>query len=96
MLKSFIGKFVVVRTVTAGVHTGTLEHLEDKTAVLSEARRVWRWNEANTLNELANKGCCMDYSRISEPTAYIILTEAIEIIDATGAKENLTLSRWPA
>ena len=76
------GRFVLVRTYSAGVHFGTLESRDGKEVVLRDARRVWHWKGANTLNELVANGAGAG-SRISEPTAKILLTEAIEIIDMT-------------
>ena len=76
------GKFVLIRTYSAGVHFGTLESRDGKEVVLRDARRVWYWKGANTLNELVAKGPAAG-SKISEPTSKITLTEAIEIIDLT-------------
>lgn len=90
-----IGKFVVVRAHFAGVHCGTLESMDGKSLVLKDARRIWRWRGANTLNEVATKGVATDYTRISDPVASIALTEACEIISTTDeARENLSQSRW--
>lgn len=90
-----IGTFVVVRTYSAGVHVGTLAAADGKVVTLTDARRVWRWRGANTLNELATRGADDGYTRISEPVASITLTEAIEIIPATeAAARNLSRSRW--
>jgi hypothetical protein len=91
------GPFVVVRTYSAGVHVGTLVSREGREVVLSDARRVWRWRGANSLHELALHGADEDWTRISEATPEIVLTEAIEVIAAspTGAA-SLSRSRWPA
>lgn len=87
--------FVVVRTHSAGVHCGTLESLEGREVVLSSARRLWRWQGANTLHEVALRGVAEDYTRLSEPVSSITLTEAIEVLVATdAAAENLSRSRW--
>lgn len=89
------GKFVLVRTYSAGVHCGILQSLKDKQAKLTNARRIWRWRGANTLSELALRGAAQDYTRISEPVPEILLTEAIEVIPCElAAHENLTQSRW--
>lgn len=89
------GKFVVIRTYSAGVHVGTLESLEGTRAVLVDARRVWRWRGANTLSELSQKGADTDWTRISEPVPSILLSEAIEVIPCSdAARENLSKSRW--
>jgi hypothetical protein len=90
-----IGKFVIVRTYSAGIHAGVLLAQEGKQVTLGGARRIWRWYGANTLNEISLRGC-ESSSRISEPVAELILTEAIEIIGTTPqAQENLSNSRWP-
>ena len=90
-----IGQFVVVRSYYAGVHCGVLESMDGKALVLKDARRIWRWRGANTLNEVATKGVAQEHTRISEPVAQIALTEACEIIATTdAARENLTQSRW--
>ena len=87
--------FVVVRTYSAGVHVGTLVSQKGREVVLSEARRVWRWRGANTLHELALRGAAEEWTRISEPTPRIVLTEALEIITASKeATANLSRSRW--
>lgn len=92
-----IGQFVVVRAHYAGVHCGVLEAMDGKTLTLKDARRIWRWRGANTLNEVATKGVSPDYTRISEPVAQIVLTEACEVIATTdAARENLSQSRWGA
>jgi len=87
--------FVVVRTYSAGVHCGILMEHDGKTVKLGNARRLWRWSGANTLNEVATKGPDDRLTRLSEPVAAIVLTEAIEIITASPeAAENLQRSRW--
>jgi hypothetical protein len=89
--------FVLVRTYSAGVHCGTLEHRDGRECRLSSARRIWRWRGANSLHELSLRGADMDWTRISEPVESIDLTEAIEIIPCTPeAEKNLSNSRWVA
>lgn len=82
--------FVVVRTYSAGVHFGTLESREGKEVVLSNARRLWAWEGAFTLNAVASEGVGKG-SRLSVPVHSITLTEAIEVIECTDkAEKNLT------
>lgn len=90
-----IGEFVIVRTLNAGVHVGTLSEFHGTQVVLTDARRIWRWRGANSLHELSLRGCDEEYSRISEPVERIAITQAIEVIPCTTtAKKNLTKSRW--
>lgn len=87
---------VVVRTSSAGVHVGIpVGKLKGREITLKDARRVWRWSGANTLNELSQKGANEAGTRISEPVPMITLTEAIEVIQCSveGAT-NLARSRW--
>lgn len=88
-----IDEFVIVRTWTAGVHCGILSECSGTAVVLKDARRIWRWSKAFSLNELSQKGGGED-SRISQPVPKILLTQAIEIIPcAPKAIENLQRSR---
>lgn len=88
-------RFVLVRTYSAGVHCGILESRNGKEVTLKDARRVWRWRGANTLNELSVTGADDAWTRISDPVASILLTECIELIDCTPeARGNLSRSRW--
>jgi hypothetical protein len=88
-----IGEFVIVRTRSAGVHCGVLKEVNGTAALLHDARRIWRWTEAFTLNEIAVGGCG-EQSRISRPVPRILLTEAIEVIPCSDeAEKNLRRSR---
>jgi hypothetical protein len=51
-----IGKMVIIRTYSAGVHFGELVSQEGKEVVLKNARRIWSWRGANTLNEVSLVG----------------------------------------
>lgn len=89
-----IGQFVLVRTYSAGVHVGTLKECAGTAVLLLNARRLWRWSGANTLNEVSQDGVA-DNSRISESVPEILLTQAIEVIPCSEkAKKSLTRSRW--
>ena len=91
-----VGRKVLVRTYSAGVHFGTLVSMSGTTCVLSDARRIWRWKGANTLHEMSLSGVDSGYSRISDPVSEITLSQAIEVIPVTeNAASNLSLSRWP-
>jgi hypothetical protein len=87
-------KYVVVRTYSAGVHVGELVERNGKEVQLANARRIWSWVGPNTLHEIALRGVGVG-SRVSDRVASVVLTEAIEIIDATAeARENLESSKW--
>ena len=77
-------RYVIVRTYSAGVFAGYLERHEGKEVTLSDARRLWYWVGAASLSELAVAGTSQPKKcKFPVPVAQIVLTEAIEIIDAT-------------
>lgn len=89
-----IGQFCIVRTYSAGVHMGVVVECNGTAVTLKNARRLWRWNGANSLNEVSQNGVAKD-SRISEPVPMILLTQAVEVIPCSKkARENLEESRW--
>jgi ferredoxin-fold anticodon binding domain-containing protein len=49
------GKHAIIRTYSAGVHAGTVKSINGKEVVLTDARRLWYWNGAFTLNAVANE-----------------------------------------
>lgn len=83
------GKYVIVRTYSAGVHAGNLVSHKDKLVVLKNARRLWYWDGAASLSQLAMEGTknpsnCKFPCEVNE----ITLTEAIEIIPCTEEAEK--------
>jgi hypothetical protein len=94
-------KFVVIRSYAAGVHCGELISKRDNggrmVVVLKSSRRLWRWRGANSLNEVAMAGVAEDYTRLSELTAEVEVSDVLEIhVASAKAKENLERSRWAA
>ena len=77
-------KFVIVRTYSAGVHVGYLKERNGREVVLTKSRRVWSWEGAATLSEMALRGVKYP-SKCKFPDAVpeIMLLEAIEIIPCT-------------
>lgn len=90
------GTKVLVRAYSAGVHFGTLQSIDGKQVVLTDARNLWRWRGANSLREVANNGCNIkEYTKITESVPVLVLTEAIEIIPMSDrAYEMLNISVW--
>ena len=77
-------EYCIVRTYSAGVFAGILVKKEGKEVVIRDARRIWYWDGAASLSELAMKGTkkpenCKFPCEVKE----VLLTEAIEIIPCT-------------
>ena len=81
-----IGRVCMVRTYSAGVFLGTLKSREGKEVVLTDARRMWYWEGAASLSQLATEGTSKPQAcKFPAPVSEVLLTEAIEIIPVTEA-----------
>ena len=81
-----IGKICMVRTYSAGVFLGTLKERNGKEVTLTDARRMWYWDGAASLSQLATDGTSKPSKcKFPAPVSEVLLTEAIEIIPATEA-----------
>lgn len=92
-----IGKVCVVRTYSAGVFIGTVAERSGKEVLLKDARRLWYWDGAASLSQLANEGVTKPKTcKFPAPVAEILLTEAIEFIPATEAaiKSIAAVKEW--
>ena len=80
-----IGKHVLVRTESAGVHVGTLAWREGQEVILHNARRIWSWEGAFTLSAVSQYGLNPKASRMTVTVPEILLLEAIEVIPTSAA-----------
>jgi len=84
-----IGKHVIVRTYSAGVFAGILKSRNGREVVMTDARRLWYWDGAASLSQLAIDGVNKPKTcKFPAPVAEILLTEAIEIIPTTEASQE--------
>ena len=80
----------MVRTYSAGVFYGELKSREGKEVVLLNARRVWYWEGAASLSQLAQSGTSLpEKCKFPEPVNEVILTEVIELIQITTEALNI-------
>lgn len=81
-----IGKHVIVRTYSAGVFAGILKSRDGNEVVMTDARRLWYWDGAASISQLAVDGVSKPKTcKFPAPVALVLLTEAIEIIPTTDA-----------
>ena len=77
-------KYVIVRTYSAGVFAGYLHSRQDREVVLINARRIWRWEGAASLSQLAMEGTSKPSEcKFPQEVNRVELLEAIEILDVT-------------
>lgn len=81
--------YVIVRTYSAGVFAGSFKSKEKDEVVLTDARRIWYWDGAASLSQLAvegtkNPGNC----KFPCPVPEVILLGVVEILAVTKAAEK--------
>ena len=94
-----LSEYCIVRTYSAGVHFGILEQRNGKEVQLKNARRIWYWDGAASLSQMAVDGVSKPANcKFSVTVPTILLLEAIEIIDCTekAAKCILEVPEWKA
>jgi hypothetical protein len=83
------GKYVIVRTYSAGVFAGNLKSRKGQEVELTNARRLWYWSGSASLSQLAEVGTsdplnCKFPCEVSE----VFLTQAIEILGVSKVAEK--------
>jgi len=79
-----LGRNCIVRTQNAGVFAGTVATLDGQTAKLTDARRIWYWDGAESLSQLATTGTSKPGKcKFPAPVKEVLLFEVIEIIPIT-------------
>lgn len=77
-------EYKIVRTYSAGVFAGYLESRNGKEIVLRNARRLWYWDGAASLSQLAMEGVSKPQNcKFPIAVDKVELLEAVEILDVT-------------
>ena len=84
MEKGFLNKKVIVRGDRSGVFFGTLVAKEGKEVNLENCRRLWYWDGAASISQIAMEGVKRPQNcKFTVTVPNIIITDAIEIILCT-------------
>lgn len=79
-----IGRVCMVRTYSAGVFFGKVEKKKGQSVLMTNARRMWYWDGAASLSQLATDGPKKPGNcKFPVPVAKIVLEQVIEMIPAT-------------
>lgn len=84
-------EYVIARTYSAGVFAGIMqEQSEDgKRVVLTDARRIWYWEGASSLSQLATTGTTRpENCKFPIAVPKVQLTEVIELLSVTTEAEK--------
>ena len=91
--------YKIVRTQSAGVFAGYIESRNGQEVVMRDVRRLWYWEGAASLSQLAVEGTSKP-ARCKFPIAVdrVELMQAIEILDVTQkARESIaSVPVWSA
>ena len=78
--------YVIVRTYSAGVFAGTLVSRTGQEVVLKKARRLWYWDGAASLSQLATDGVSKPQNcKFPCEVESVTLTQAVEVLSVTDA-----------
>ena len=80
----FIGKHVIARCYSAGVHAGIVVSVDGDTAILKDSRRLWSWKAKDgiALSGVAQNGIESN-SKVDTLNPEIYLTGICELIPTT-------------
>jgi hypothetical protein len=87
----FIGKYVIARCYSAGVHAGEVVSVDGETCVLKDSRRLWSWKAKDgvALSGVAQTGVQLG-CKIDVVNPEIYLTGICELIPCSEvAKESI-------
>ena len=83
-------KYVIVRTYSAGVFAGYLEKRTGQEVILRKARRLWYWEGAASLSQLAEEGVKNpDKCKFPCEVERVELLQVIEILDCTKKAQDI-------
>ena len=83
-METNIGKKVIIRGYRSGVEYGTLVAYKGREVTLHNARRIWYWDGAASLSQLAKDGTLKPNNcKFTVTVDSITILDAIEIIPCT-------------
>lgn len=88
--ENFIGKKVIVRGDRSGVFFGTLVAKEGREIKLEKCRRIWFWDGAASISQLAKEGATKpDNCKFTVVVDELVILDAIEIIPCTEVAADI-------
>jgi len=84
-------RLCIIRTYSAGVWYGWVDYDAENNflgVIVKKARRMWKWQNAFSLSELATKGASGD-TRLAVALPEMKLNRVIELIPVSGEAEKV-------
>ena len=89
MKKNYEGKYCIVRGDRSGIFAGEVGEKENQNVIIRNCRRLWYWDGACSISELAVNGTARPKNcKFTVTVDEIELTDAIEIIPCTQRAEK--------
>ena len=78
----FVGKYVIARCYSAGVHAGEVVSVDGESVILKNSRRLWSWkaNDGVALSGVAQTGLQGESCKIDTLNPEILLNGVCELI----------------
>ena len=87
-MKNYKGAYSIVRTQSAGVFAGELQTRDGNEVVMTNARRLWYWDGAASLSQMAIDGVSKPGNcKFPEAVPRVELLGVIKILDVTKKAE---------
>lgn len=87
---NMIGKYVIIRADRAGVFAGVLAEKDGSEVVLTDCRRLWQWDGAASISQLALSGPSKPQNcKFTVTLDNICILGVIEIIPCTELAERV-------
>ncbi len=88
-MTEYNGKYVIVRTYSAGVFAGNIISRNGQEVILENGRRLWYWDGAASLSQLAEEGTKKPHNcKFPQEVKRVELLNAIEILDVSEEAEK--------
>lgn len=85
----FIGHYCIVRSARAGVFAGTVASRNGQEVCMTNARRIWYWDGAASLSQLAISGASRpENCKFPAAVPNVMLMEVVEILPTTASAEK--------
>ena len=96
MNSELIGKKIIARIERAGVFHGTLDHIDNDIMRLKDARRIYYWNGALSVTDMAAKGITGGKVTIPVTTVEFMSDKIVELNEcSTDASKSIeTIKPW--
>ena len=86
-------QYVIVRGDRSGVFAGYLKSREGREVVLNKCRRLWYWDGAASISQIALNGVSKpENCKFTVAVNKILILDAIEIIDVTQEAQEIISS----